>query len=182
MWKKICQAKANVARINEGGLGVTEVVDYVVFHDAPAFFDIVNSEGEPLPLTTVDLYLSLEAYSPEVEPNDSSDTSQTLLLPETVAATLAVSDQDWYTFTANSSAVLQAETLGTSELASLDTRLFLYGDDGVTQLAQDDDGGEGTFSQIVYDIPEAGTYFMVVEAGDGPAEGEYLLTVDATIR
>ncbi len=60
-----------------------------------------------------------------------------------------------------------------------DSTLTLYGTNGTTQLAFDDDGGPGLASQIVWDAPASGTYFLKV-AGYSTRVGSYGLDIDVS--
>ncbi|HMP05489.1 MAG TPA: PPC domain-containing protein, partial [Lacipirellulaceae bacterium] len=68
-------------------------------------------------------------------------------------------DVDWFAFEAVAGARYRVETmLGTLT----DSQLRLVAADGVTQLAFDDDGGEGLASLIYWTAPVSGTYFIEV--------------------
>ena len=69
-------------------------------------------------------------------------------------------DNDWFKFaaTAGNQYTLQTTNLGTTA----DTYLYLYGTDGATILARDDDGGEGLASKIVWIAGSDGTYLARV--------------------
>ena len=90
-------------------------------------------------------------------------------------------DNDWVWFHATAGAQYTIETsnLGSSS----DTYMYLYDHNGTTILAQNDDGGEGLASRIVWTAPEGGTYFVRVRHYDSSRYGpntRYDLSVRAT--
>ncbi|MCK4358761.1 MAG: PPC domain-containing protein, partial [Candidatus Cloacimonetes bacterium] len=97
----------------------------------------------------------------EVEPNDDWTTANTIT--DSMAAAIDPGgDVDYFSFTATAG---YDYTFTTDELPGSsnnvgDTKMYLYDTDGTTQLAYDDDGGPGFYSQIVYTIPTAGTYYV----------------------
>ncbi len=86
----------------------------------------------------------------------------------------APGDKDWFYFEAAAGAqVTLATTLGTLG----DSVLRLYGTDGVTQVAFDDDGGPGFASLLQYTVPAAGFYYASVEEYGNDASGTYSLAL-----
>ncbi len=85
---------------------------------------------------------------------------------------------DWLAFEIDAGRTVEIET---SELGvNCDTAIRLYGADGATLLAQDDDGGEGRASRLVWTSPVATTlYLEVIEyyRRTGPDTG-YTLHID----
>lgn len=163
-------------------LGHTEELEFAVVDGEPAFFEIEAVDIDPVDTSAwFDATLSLEPFETELEPNDSAGRSQPTSLPSTISATLDHSDDhDWYEITTSGGAMLEAETFGVSG-EMLDSRILLYSEDGTTLLAQNDDGGLEVFSRLAIELPEGGTYFLVVEAADPAAIGHYFLTIDATL-
>ncbi len=83
-------------------------------------------------------------------------------------------DVDWFTFFVSDGAQVTLETtLGTLG----DSILRLFGSDGVTQLALDDDGGVGFASRIDYTFATGGQYFVQVEDFGNPNPGSYSLSL-----
>ncbi len=78
-------------------------------------------------------------------------------------------DEDWISFHAQAGAWYRIETgnLG----SACDTVLHLYGPDGTTELAYNDDGGVGLASLINWQAPTSGTYFACVHDYDADAMG-----------
>jgi hypothetical protein len=79
-------------------------------------------------------------------------------------------DQDWIKFAAISGTLY---TLETSELGTnADTILFLYGTDGVTELARNDDYAAGLLaSRILWTAPASGTYYAMAKHVKAAAAG-----------
>ena len=76
-----------------------------------------------------------------------------------------ITDTDWITFTVsqadvNNGVTYRIETLNLGW--GMDTYLYLYDTDGTTELAHDDDSGEGLASLIVWTPPAVGTYYVEV--------------------
>lgn len=84
-------------------------------------------------------------------------------------------DNDWVSFTLRANDQLRLHTTGTC-----DTYLYLYGSNGTTILAEDDDGGEGQNASIVFAARESGTYFGRVRLFGGGTCNSYELSGSAT--
>lgn len=114
-----------------------------------------------------------DAYEP-----DNNAGSATTIVSSGSSANHSIfpsGDEDWFTFTRNSSATVVLETSGPSG----DSIMDLYESDGSTSIASDDDGGTDFFSRIAWPLA-AGTYFVRVR---GFALGEidnYTLTYAET--
>jgi subtilisin family serine protease len=81
----------------------------------------------------------------------------------------AAGGSDWFKFSAIATAYVTLETsLGTLT----DTTLTLYGSDGTTPLAFDDDGGPGRASRINFNVNGSGVYYAKV-AGYQNLGGSY---------
>ncbi len=114
-------------------------------------------------------------------PGDGDDHSNSAIgatvvnVDSTAVGTIDVGgDEDWFQFTAFAGTQYAFQT----SLTSLtDTTLRLYGQDGVTSLAFDDDGGEGRASLINWTAPASGTYFVRVKAFSDLDTGGYNLDV-----
>ena len=90
------------------------------------------------------------------------------------------SGEDWYLFTATSGIPYTIETHAHSNGNTMDTVMYLYDRDGVTQLAYDDDGGEFACSKITWTCTSAGTYYIKVRGFAGGA-GDYSISVSAGV-
>jgi hypothetical protein len=163
-------------------LGGVETVSLVVGGAEPMFFEVATV-GDAVE-GSIALQLVLDAYLQELEPNDNAEAALSISPPANAAGALAsASDRDWYAVEVEGAGTLTAETSGPGDSSTIDTTLVLYDGDGVSQLARDEDGGGGRTSRISFDLPRAGTYYLVVEAGGaGDAIGAYFLSVDATLR
>lgn len=87
---------------------------------------------------------------------------------------------DWVSFEAQAG---QSFDIATLELESYcDTVLKLYDGDGETLLAQDDDGGAGWASRLLWTSPAAGTYYLEVREyfGRTGRDTGYAVRVDST--
>lgn len=98
-------------------------------------------------------------------------------------------DQDWFRFVAqaNPTTPYVIETTNLDSLAAgsdvlpafANTVLDLYGTDGRTRLATDDDGGAGMASQIVWTCPADGTYYFRISGYGDAVTGSYSVRVSA---
>ena len=119
----------------------------------------------------------------EAEPNNAFEENTAIIdaLPARISGTLLRNgdepDRDIFPIDLVAGDKISAlTTFGLSEL-STDTILELY-DPEQTQLARDDDGGEGSFSNLgTFEAPVDGTYFVVVTPF-GSNEGDYSLIVN----
>jgi hypothetical protein len=88
-----------------------------------------------------------------------------------------VADVDWVKFTLNAPRNIILETAGDSG----DTVLYLY-NGSLTQIATNDDGGNGYFSRISLDALPAGTYYAKVrEYGDNDEIASYTLLLTTSV-
>lgn len=106
----------------------------------------------------------------ESEPNDSVEAANALgALPATLRGNLGGSaDVDWYTFTLDAPQSIIIAT-GGFEGDSGDTELWLYSDAGVTEVANDDDGGSMSLSSLSYDAAP-GQYWLKLACTDADPE------------
>lgn len=110
----------------------------------------------------------------EVEPNDDYLTANTLVAGDDMSAAIDVSlDADYFAFTATAGLTVDFETLA-GDIG--DTKLYLYDTDGVSELAYNDDGGDGFYSLISYTFAADGTYFVSVVGYSSSYTGTYILT------
>lgn len=120
----------------------------------------------------------------EIEPNDTSTTSQVVAAPIDVAGELATpTDVDVYAIDVPAGGAIWAETNNGPGVCEVNTQLALFGPDGVTPLVFDDDDGPGDCSRIDPDTDAlaaglpAGRYFLAVDSG-GAGSGSYVLQID----
>lgn len=81
-------------------------------------------------------------------------------------------DVDYFSFSAQQGWSYVVETTG-----STDTHLTLLATNGSSQLANDDDGGEGTNARIEWDAPSAGTYYAAVRHFSSNGTGSYRVAI-----
>jgi len=62
-----------------------------------------------------------------------------------------------------------------------DTKMWLYADDCLTELAYNDDGGEGFYSMFETALVGNTTYYLLVTHYSSSSTGSYLLTMDEII-
>lgn len=101
------------------------------------------------------------AQPDEFETDDTFNTAPTLALGVSQIHNFdKMGDQDWIKFvaTAGKTYLLSTSLLG----ASSDTYLYLYDTDGTTLLASNDDFGDTLASQIEWQAPASGTYYILV--------------------
>ncbi len=113
----------------------------------------------------------------ESEPNGTCALADPLANGEPMAAALSpAGDADWFAIVATPGLELLIETRPGPGQSGGDTEMTLYAGDCVTQLAYDDDGGEGLYSRLFQVFPEAGTYYVVInEYGDNDVIEAYVL-------
>ncbi|MFS8072021.1 MAG: DVUA0089 family protein, partial [Byssovorax sp.] len=158
----------------DGGAGCTATCDHVQvcgdgIVDAPEQCDDGNAASSDGCSATCQL-----ETTPETEPNDDAATASGPFTPRALihGAINPGTDVDYFKITLTATADLTIETFdgsGPGSCVGLDTQVTLYGSDGATALASQDDGGVGTCSRI--DAAKdagarrlaAGTYFVEVE-------------------
>ncbi len=113
----------------------------------------------------------------EVEPND--DCSSAGVLTDAMNGEITAGDQDWFAFEVTAGMSVTLETMVQDDNPPMDTRLYLYADDCETELAYNDDGGEGLFSLIQYTFDAEATVYVVVTGYSDATTGLYTLVADA---
>ena len=122
--------------------------------------------------------LTILAASDAYEVDDSGLSSKSILTDGTpqVHSFHTSSDVDWVRFLLGQTMHLVIETDGTAG----DTEMWLYGpNDYVTEMAYDDDGGNGSFSRIDTVLGSA-WYFLKVSEYYGDTVDAYTIQVTAT--
>lgn len=84
-------------------------------------------------------------------------------------------DEDWFRFSAIEGVQY---TMETTLLSLDDSVLALFDTDGASELAENDDGGLGLASRIVWTCPVSGDYYVVV-TGYEDSTGDYELALSA---
>ena len=89
----------------------------------------------------------------------------------------ALGDHDWYRvdLVAGQSYILRTNATGGAN--DPDTFLRLFNPAGTTQLAENDDGGGGTYSSIRFTASTSGTYFLDVGSFEDGEAGNYNISV-----
>ncbi|MFW5867521.1 MAG: caspase family protein [Armatimonadota bacterium] len=86
-------------------------------------------------------------------------------------------DVDFVRFTASAGDECVIETSAPPVGRVRDTVLTLFAPDGVTTLAEDDDGGENLFSRIEHRFATSGSYYARVRSYNASYTGGYLVSV-----
>lgn len=123
--------------------------------------------------------------SVETEPNDTTAQANVYLTgtPLYSGSIDPLADTDFYSVTLGAPGTITAETFdhGASRCADLtDTQLTLFAPDGTTQLATNDDGGDGLCSKLTKPGLAAGTYYVEVASAVGTDSFEYALNISAS--
>jgi hypothetical protein len=105
------------------------------------------------------------------EEDDTSAAARTITVDDAAKThnTCPAGDEDWVKFTAEAGTtyVLHTSNLG----IAADTYLYLYGTDGATELAKNDDYGYLLSSRIVWQAPQSGAYYAKVRHHNPQASG-----------
>lgn len=119
-----------------------------------------------------------EIRATEVEPNDDCGTATVVTLDDPMQASIdPAGDVDWFEFTVTEAGCYDFETAPGEGQDGGDTQMYLYADDCVTELAYNDDGGEGLYSKFQVNL-DPGTYFVYVnEYGNNGVIDAYVLSV-----
>jgi hypothetical protein len=145
------------------------------------------SPGSPNDLSNLTLrYTPTTDYFDLFEHNDTLARARKVTLPfnsipvHRFTELKDENDVDFFRFRAKAGQVIVAETLS----GQIDTILGLYNRGTGELLALDDDGGAGTLSRIVFEIPADGEYAVAVSTfpdadfdGGGSGAGRYVLDV-----
>jgi hypothetical protein len=119
----------------------------------------------------------------EVEPNDTFDTgSGPLVGGDQGTGIISVgTDVDFWVLNVNVTGAWTINTDAGVAPALGDSKLYLYGSDGTTQLAYDDDSGPGLYSQFTYNFTATGTYYLKVIGYSASYTGGYVLNVGSPV-
>jgi hypothetical protein len=172
-----------ISDADDGGDGGAETLDLVVTSSRPTFFEVVTWDGNPpSAATTFDIDVTLDAYTTETEPNDDMAGADVVAAPDIIAAAMdTAGDYDWYAVAITGRAILTAETFAMPGADLIDTVLWIYDTDGTSVLATNDDKGTDYYSLAIADLPDAGTYFVVVGSFADADVGEYLLDINVAL-
>ncbi|MBN1129245.1 MAG: pre-peptidase C-terminal domain-containing protein [Chitinispirillaceae bacterium] len=118
-------------------------------------------------------YFTINGVTPDAYESDNSAASAKAITTDSVeqSRNLTVNDTDWVSFSADSGTTYTIETFGATN-----TVLSLYGPDGVTLIAADNNSGTGSNAMISWACPVSGTYYFTVTGFNG-ATGAYTVSV-----
>ena len=111
----------------------------------------IYSSGMQVCTATPDLYES---------DNDRTSASAIMIGQAQTHNFTELGDQDWIRFEAQEGITYTLRTFSLGR--SADTYLYLYDTDGVTLLASNDDSGGSLASQLVWQAPTTGTYYVLI--------------------
>ena len=143
-------------------------------------FAAFHSTRADAPAASLPARAAQQGCADAYEPDNSDVAAQPITIGETQTHYFCVAnDQDWVAFTATAGTTYRVETLNLA--TDVDTYVYLYAPDGVTELSSDDDGGPGVASLLEYTITQTGTYYVWVrhydpDAGDPAFSYELRLT------
>lgn len=118
-----------------------------------------------------------DAYEPDNSPGQARPIA-TDGTPQTHEIRPA-SDVDYVRFSAVAETEYIIETSPTASGDVGDTVVTLFGPNGVTVLAEDDDGGEGLYSRLAYTVTSSGTHYARVRSYAASHTGGYRISVRA---
>jgi len=113
----------------------------------------------------------LEAFTPDKFENDNNISNARWITTDQlqIHSIVPLSDTDWLKFTIDQPSII---TLSTTGIVG-DTEMWLFKEDGITEINHDDNGGEDYFSKIVHKI-ESGIYYVKIEEkGNNDYIGSY---------
>jgi len=117
------------------------------------------------------------------EPNDTPEEATSITYSTTLSDPdiCPAGDVDYYAFTGNAGDIIVADIDARAIGSALDSYLYLYDTDGVTELTHNDDY-DGLDSRIIYTLPADGTYYLMVREFSHPNEGgpDYFYTISLT--
>jgi hypothetical protein len=120
------------------------------------------------------------ATVPESESNDDYTIADEVNLgDEATGAIDPAGDWDWFVFSATAGQYIEIDVDAEEVGSSLDSYMYLYASDGVTELAENDDWGDWYDSHIRYGIPTTGNYYIALREFSDPDVGgpDYTYTV-----
>jgi len=162
-----------IARDDDSGPGLGSRIEwqavaagtyYVRVH---AFGFMVHGEG-----TEYDLRIT-GAFGPDAfEPDDSYEQASTIAVngPTQSHNFHVAGDNDWTSFVAVSGTAYSIETSNLGD--ACDTFLYLYGPDGTTEIAYDDDSGPGLGSRIEWTATTSAACYVRVRHYRNTVSGE----------
>ncbi len=159
-----------LASDDDGGGGRASLIDWFAPSTGVYFIAVDNFSTQ---VGSYSLNLSTDDFG------DSAATAALVAVPSTTSGNLeAVGDNDFFKFNAVAGGRYIVSTiLGTIT----DTTLALYGTDGTTQLAFNNDNPAGGLASLIdWTAPAAGTYFLDVRDNGDNDTGTYSIQILAT--
>ena len=132
---------------------------------------LMEANAEIIDMGIFSLQAPLICPDDDSEPNDTYDAASALTPNGGPHGQLLdiQQDEDWFRLEAVPGFWY---TIQTSDLSTgVDTVLELYDQDGTTELAEDDNSGGDLASQLLWEAPLSGTYFVRVSQAAGSASG-----------
>ncbi len=145
----------------------SQQLEWIAPSDETYYVVVQNHDPEVYgPTTNYDLSvttLGCDGDTYEFGTGDDSAVQARAVIPNADAQThnfCPVGDQDWIKFDATQGLKYVIETYNLG--LDADTYMCLYGPDGTTELACDDDGTGTKAARVVWTSPQAGTYYVKV--------------------
>jgi hypothetical protein len=114
----------------------------------------------------------------EVEPNGGCATANPVTPGDPMLAAInPIGDIDYFQLVVTTAGSYTCFTAPGD--ANGDTQMYLYASNCTTQLAYDDDGGDGAYSRFVVTLAVGTYYFKINEYGNNGLINAYVLTVQA---
>ncbi|MEM7316474.1 MAG: M36 family metallopeptidase, partial [Planctomycetota bacterium] len=157
---------------DDGGSGFSSLIEWVAPLTATYFLAVEGFDG--IHNGIYDLRISTFTPAFDDHGNDASTATVVELDSVTQGELEQIADSDWFAITIPEGIGVILET---TVMPTPDTTLTVYDSDGITQLAFDDDGGDGIGSRIEFSPPIAGTYFAVVRGFANNETGTYAFSV-----
>jgi hypothetical protein len=134
--------------------------------------DAVASNGGPWSDSFDVSVVCIPQCSDPHEPNDTSGQATVISYGTTVSDgdICPPGDLDYYVFSGSAGDMIVADIEAVGIGSSLDSYLYLYDTDGVTELTHNDDYG-GYDSHLEYTLPADGAYYLMVRDYSHPNEG-----------
>jgi|GEM_PF-2235549 len=169
---------------DDDGEDLYSYLEIVADADETLFAQVISyDQGETGSYT---FSVTADAIADEYESDDTSLTATPFVVggADQSHTIHVVDDEDWVSFEAVAGVTYYVETLPTALTDDSDTEVYLYGPDGVTELAYDDDYGIGYYSHLEYSASADETLYVQVHSRDMYYTGEYGFRVftDAPLR
>ena len=170
-------AHPQVQLYNQCGYAAALAEDQPVSWVAPSngtyYVNVTNQDPNAFGTTTqYNLTVQMTACGPDSFEDDDTHSAARSIIPggaEQIHDTCPAGDEDWVTFTAT---VGQLYVIETYDLGwDADTKICLFGTDGTTQIACDDDSGGGLASRLRWTANSAGSYYLRVKHTDSSVSG-----------